>query len=167
MSKNNDTVSYAVGTTPEKLNASMIKFLPELDSDYARFPLHRERWYQPKETAPKGEPCLVKSDADAGIRKDYVYCKAAPFGPGYYSLMCKVAYVNLYTKLDSLQPGTCGCGCNAADRAAMDEYDDVKRVIHARHLSPRPDDGVAAAKQISDSQSLAGGAHIYDTFAAM
>jgi hypothetical protein len=147
--------TYAVGKSPEAVNASMIKFLPELDSDYARFPMHHPRWYQPREKGPKGESCFVKADADAGVRKDYAYCKAGPFGPGYYLLMCKVSYINLYTKLGSLEPGTCGCACNAADRVAMDEFDDVRRVLHGRQCSPSPDDAAAAASSIQEGKSWA------------
>jgi hypothetical protein len=151
-------MSYAVGKPADQINARMIKFLPELDSDYAKFPMHHERWYKPTEKmGPKGEPCYIKatpSDFEGNIRKkDYVLCKAAPHGPGYYLLMCRVAYINLYTKLDSLTPGTCGCACSAADRVLMDEFDDVKKVLHGRQLSPKPDDVTAYESSMTEAQN--------------
>jgi hypothetical protein len=143
-------------TKPAKeLNASMIKFLPELDSDYARYPMGHERWYQPGEKAPKGEPCFVKCSDPSVLKKDYAYCKRGSFGPGYYSLMTKIAYVNLYSKHDSQQPGTCGCACNAEDRKAIDEHDDVKRLMYGRQMSPRPNDGAAETRAMNESQGMA------------
>jgi hypothetical protein len=154
-------MSCLVSKPAVEINKSMIKFLPELDSDYARYPMHHQRWYQPSEKGPKGEDCFMK-EPDQGIRKDYVFCKNGFKGPGYYLLMTKTAYVNLYTKLDSLQPGTCGVACNGADRKAMDEYDDVKRVIYGRQMSPKPDDAVAGDRALGEAQGMAAAAYAGD-----
>eukprot|EP00534_Pseudo-nitzschia_fraudulenta_P002326 CAMPEP_0201124034 /NCGR_PEP_ID=MMETSP0850-20130426/10128_1 /ASSEMBLY_ACC=CAM_ASM_000622 /TAXON_ID=183588 /ORGANISM="Pseudo-nitzschia fraudulenta, Strain WWA7" /LENGTH=156 /DNA_ID=CAMNT_0047391213 /DNA_START=123 /DNA_END=593 /DNA_ORIENTATION=- len=140
----------------------MIKFLPELDSDYARFPMHHKRWYQPQEKGPKGEPCFVKADNPEVVKRDYVYCKVGAFGTGYYSLMTKVAYVNLYNKIDSLQPGTCGCACNAMDRKAMDEHDDVKRILYGRHMASTPCDDKAEKRTLAESEGMVAAAYAMD-----
>lgn len=144
------------------MNRNMINFLPELASDYARYPMHHERWYQPGETDPKGGPCFIKGGDVSTIKKDYAYCKQGSFGPGYYSLMTKISYVNLYTKLDSMQPGTCGIACNSADRKAMDEYDDVKRLMYGRHMASRPCDTVAEKIMMDEAQGMANAAHAMD-----
>ena len=139
-----------------EINASLVKFLPELkDSDYAKYPMKHERWYEPTETAPNGEPCFVAAVADASAedanaaKKNYVFCRKTPQGmpPGYFSLMTHVAYVNLYDKLDSVRPtpgGCCGIGGDPAERAEFDQWDDVKRVIWSRQLASKPDDDFAA-----------------------
>ena len=151
-------MSSLVSKPAKEINASMIKFLPELDSDYARYPMHHERWYQPSEKGPKGEPCFL-AGPDAGVKKDYAYCKRGVKGPGYYSLMTKVSYVNLYSKIDSLQPGTCGIACNSADRKLMDEHDDVKRVLYGRQFSPKPCDAAAGKRAMDEAQGMASAAY--------
>jgi hypothetical protein len=150
-------------TKPAKeLNASMVKFHPELDSDYARYPMYHKRWLQPSEKGPKGEPCFLKCDDPSVVKKDYTYCKRGNFGPGYYSLMTKVAYVNLYTKHDSMQPGTCGIACNAADRNAIDEHDDVRRLLYARQNSSKPSDTAADKQAMDVAQGMAIAAYTTD-----
>lgn len=146
----------------DELNRNMVKFLPELASDYARYPMHHERWYNPGEKAPKGEPCFVKGGDVSTLKKDYVFCKYGNFGPGYYSLMTKAAYVNLYNKLDSMQPGTCGIACNSADRKAMDEYDDVKRLLYGRHMASKPCDTKAEKRMMDESEGMANAAYGMD-----
>jgi len=75
----------------KELNSSMVKFHPELSSDYAHYPMNHKRWLQPSEKGPNGEPCYVKGGDPSLRKKDYVYCKRGAFGPGYYSLMTKVS----------------------------------------------------------------------------
>lgn len=152
-------MSSFVSKPADELNRSMIKFLPELASGYARYPMHRERWYQPGEKGPKGEPCFMKGGDVDTLRIDYVYCKAGCFGRGYYSLMTKISYVNLYNKLDSMQPATCGIACNSADRKAMDEYDDVNRLLYGRQMAARPCDSTAEKRMMDESQGMAQAAH--------
>jgi hypothetical protein len=140
----------------------MVKFYPELDSDYARYPMYHKRWLQPSEKGPKGEPCFLKCDDPTVVKKDYMYCKRGNFGPGYYSLMTKVAYVNLYTKHNSMQPGTCGIACNAADRKAIDEHDDVRRLLYARYNSSKPFDTAAVEQAMNVSHAIAIAAYTAD-----
>jgi hypothetical protein len=150
-------MSAIVSKSSDEINKSMVKFLPELSSEYAKYPMHYKKWYDPTQKGPKGESCFIKSSDNniSVIKMDYAYCKRGPLGPGYYSLMTKVSYVNLYTKLLSMSPLTCSIGCNSADRKAMDEYDDVKRVIYGRHFSPRPDDTAAGKRALDESEGIA------------
>ena len=138
--------------TSTQLNASLVKYLPELASDYATYPMHHERWYEPTEKGKKGEPCFVSSDTNVGVKLDYVYCKNAPYGPGYYSLLCKTSYYTLYSKIQTSCPTAC-CACSKAARKDYDEWDDVKRLIYARQVAVRPDDGQAAVDAISESKA--------------
>lgn len=117
--------------------------------------MNNKRWYGPGEKGPKGEPCFVKGGSPDIVKKDYAYCKTGSFGPGYYSLMTRIAYTNLYTKHQTIQPGTCGCACNAADRKLMDEHDTVNRLLYGRQLSPRPCDGAAEKRAMNESEGMA------------
>ena len=157
-------MSSLVSKPADEINRSMVKFLPELSSDYATYPMHHKRWYQPNEKGPKGEPCFMKGDDMSIVKRDYAYCKRGVMGPGYYSLMTKISYVNLYSKLDSMQPGTCGVACNSMDRKAIDEHDDVKRVIYGRHFAPRPCDTAAGKRAMAESEGMAAAAHGLNTF---
>jgi hypothetical protein len=55
-------MSCLVSKPAVEINRSMIKFSPELDSDYARYRMHHQQpcWYQPIEKGPKGEDCFMK-----------------------------------------------------------------------------------------------------------
>jgi hypothetical protein len=157
-------MSSIITKSAKELNASMIKFLPELDSDYARYPMSHKRWlYQAEDKGPKGEPCFVKGFDPSVLKKDYAYCKNGHLGPGYYSLMTKVAYVNLYAKHCSQQPGTCGCAFNAKDLKAIDEHDDVRRLLYARQMSPRPCDVAAETRAMKESDGMAIAAYAGDS----
>ena len=144
------------------VNKAMVEFLPELDSEYATYPMHHKRWYRANEKGPKGEPCFIKHQGDPAtvpVKKDYAYCTDAPNGNGYYSLMCRTSYVNLYYKLKSLAPqATCGGGCfaNQATRDTLDRYDDCKRVVYMRQKCiPKPDDKLASDLVMSNAQDSA------------
>ena len=74
-----------------------------------------------------GQPCFVelekkKKDNGKGednsrmMKQDYVYCKMGNLGkeygncgPGFYHLMTKIAYTNLYNKYESEIPTLAGC----------------------------------------------------------
>ena len=142
-----------VSKSPDEINRILAKFHPELASTYAKYPMECPKWKQYSERGPKGEPCFIRG-ANTGVKMDYVYCERAP-EPGYYSVLCKISYVNLYAKHTGMTPGVCGCGCTAAARKEFDEWDDAHRILHARHKSRKPDDGVAARDAIAESQLTA------------
>ena len=135
------------------INKALVEFLPELDSEYATYPMNYPRWYEPCEQGPKGEPCFIASNLSSvnaikkvAIKKDYAYCSRGPNGPGYYSLLCHYAYVVLYQKVKTLAPQSAACPCfNSKEvRDALDRHDDCQRVMYMRQLSTdKPDDRLA------------------------
>ncbi|CAJ1936405.1 unnamed protein product [Cylindrotheca closterium] len=137
----------------EEINAILKKIMPECDSEYARYPMAYPRWLKLGEKGPKGEPTWIKSDQNAGIKKDYVYGRG-PGGPAYYHLLTTNAYVNLYTKVSNARPGGC-CAFSAEAREKVDEWDCANRILHARHVSKIPNDGEAAKAQMASAKDSA------------
>ena len=146
-----------------KINSTLIEFLPELESEYSKYPMKHERWLQPNEKGPKGEPCFVATTTEAEetkVKKDYTFCKKGPNGKGYYSLMCRVSYINLHNRIGSLAPAGCGgglCPCFAspANREEFDRYDDCKRVIFMRQFCSIPNDEKASKQVMNNAVATA------------
>jgi hypothetical protein len=132
------------------INAKMAKFVPELVSAYALYPMKRVRWLDPKEIGPRGEPCFIATSTNAGVKPNYVYGRG-PYGTGYYSLMTRVPYVNIYSRLQNQPPVRC-CALSKEARNEMDEFDDVRRIVYNRSVSTRPDDVVAAGDAIAKAR---------------
>jgi hypothetical protein len=63
----------------ENMNRKMKRFVPELESEYATYPLQRTRWLDLKEKGPKGEPMWIKGPQSEEIKMDYVF-GAGPYG---------------------------------------------------------------------------------------
>eukprot|EP00980_Cylindrotheca_fusiformis_P006624 scaffold1390_cov138-Cylindrotheca_fusiformis.AAC.27 len=137
----------------EELNAIMRKFLPELDSKYATYPMAYPKWYTLGEKGPNGEPMWIQSKTNVGVKKDYVYGRG-PGGPAYYHLLTQNAYVNLYSRIANEAPVAC-CACSAAQRKEMDEWDSVRRIVHARHVSNVPNDQIAKQQQMNVAKGVA------------
>ena len=150
---------------PGQVNASLIEFLPELESEYSKYPMKHKRWLQPNEKGPKGEPCFVattttEANEETTVKKDYTFCKKGPNGKGYYSLMCRVSYINLHNRIGSLAPAGCGgglCPCFAsqANRDEFDRYDDCKRVIFMRQFCSVPNDDKASKQVMNNAVATA------------
>lgn len=153
-------VNAKMATDNERLketNAKMVKFVPELASKYAKWPLHRERWAQVGETDDDGKPIFVPVAKQGTMKEDYVYCCLAPkdTGAGYYHLLHPVSYVNLFKRLESEAPPT-GCCCgSAAVKNEYDEYDDVRTIVYNRSVASKPDDTQAAKDAIAKAQGVA------------
>jgi hypothetical protein len=135
-------------------NAKMVRFVPELASEYAKYPMKHARWFDPKEKDPKGKPCFIQSDTDVGPKPDYVFGRGK-FGHGYYHIMTLEAYQNLYARMTHEFPGGC-CYCFiSAARKEVDNYDDVKRIVYNRSVATKPDDGVAAQDAMNKAKDTA------------
>jgi hypothetical protein len=137
----------------EDTNRIMVKFLPELASEYAKFPMKGDKkWFTPgaNQKGLKGEPCFIASTQNAGFKMDYVWGRG-PCGLGYYSLLTKEAQVNLYSRINLEAPGF---SCSKGARKEYDEYDDVKRLMFARYKSPKADDDLAQKAALDDSKGL-------------
>jgi hypothetical protein len=129
------------------MNANMVKFVPEFASEYAAYPLNRDRWLQPDEKDPKGRFCFVKGGSNAVPKMDYVFGRG-PFGEGYYSLLTKNAYKNLHARMTNEAPAGC-CACSKAARKEIDEYDDVRRMVYNRSVATVPNDSSKDAIEIA------------------
>lgn len=150
--KGENVGNMSTNNTAEEMNRKMVKFLPELASSFAVYPMRRDRWYSPTEKGPNGQALYIAS-SNNGIKLDYVYGRGQ-CGEGYYSLLTKVSYINLYSRVSNECPSTC-CACTKEARIAYDEWDDVKRLMHARQASPIPDDGVAKDAAIRQAKDTA------------
>ena len=149
---------------PGQVNSSLIEFLPELESEYSKYPMTHERWFQPNEKGPKGEPCFVAAttttevEEETTVKKDYTFCKTGPNGTGYYSLLCRVSYINLHNRIGSVAPTGCGGGCpcfaSKANREEHDRYDDCKRVIFMRSVCSVPNDKKASNHVINSATAM-------------
>jgi hypothetical protein len=137
-----------------RMNRIMVKFLPELASEYAKFPMEGDKpWHTPNQKGLKGEPCFMASAQNAGVKMDYVWGRG-PCGLGYYSLLTKEAQANLYSRINSEAPG-CGCACSKGARKEYDEHDDVSRLMFARHKSRKRDDAAAQIAALKASKGAA------------
>lgn len=130
------------------MNAKMARVVPELASSYATYPMAHSRWLKSNECGPRGEPCFLKSDGSREMKMDYAYGKG-PYGEGYYHMLTREAYVNLYGRITNEAPACCACGKKASN--AYDEYDDGKRLLYIRWHARVPNDvsaqeGMDAAK---------------------
>lgn len=139
----------------EAMNEKLAKYLPELaESSYGEYPLHHKRWLDPGERGPSGEPCFIPATQDGGVKKHYVWGKG-PNGMGYYHLLTRPAYQNLYRTIAHKPPNSRCCACSAAARKELDEWDDVRRIMYNRTVSPVPDDNVAQQAAIAKAQGTA------------
>ena len=137
-----------------EINTIMAKHVPELASPYAKYPMKHEKWYGANHKGKKGEPCFLSSSQNAGVKMDYVWGKG-PLGPGYYSLLTKAAYVNLYSRVNSEAPGECCCVFSAEARTKIDEWEEIKRIMHARYVAPQPDDAAGLKRALQDAKVTA------------
>merc|ERR1712232_1428606 len=95
------------------------------------------------DTADKGEPCFIASREDTGIKPDYVFGRG-PRGFGYYHMMTRNAYENLYSRLAIEAPVACCCAFSKAKRQEAYDRDDVKQLMYNRSIARRPDDEISA-----------------------
>lgn len=131
----------------EEVNEAFAFYCPELKVKCARYPMKYDRWLNFKQTY-EGKPTFIPAKTDEGLKDCYVYCKAAPCGKGYYHVLTKTAYVNLYTRLMSEgPPGGC-CKPKPKDLRTTDQWDTARRYVYARSRCSRPDDAAAVEQQI-------------------
>lgn len=123
-------------TDAARLNSLLAKHLPELNNEYARYPMKRDAWLSPDGTAPDGQPLFIASPTFAGFKQQYVYCNNSQFkwGKGYYHVLTKQAYVHLYNVNHNKVGGTC---CSSAEDRELDE---VVRLVKCRAWGSLPND---------------------------
>jgi hypothetical protein len=138
----------------DTMNAKFVKYVPELASEYAKYPMSYPRWLDPKEKDNKGRPCFMESQVDAGLKMDYVYGRGK-FGRGYYHMMTREAYTSIHPRMRSEAPGG-SCSCfSASARKEVDAHDDVKRIMYNRSVASIPNDVVAASDAIEGARQTA------------
>lgn len=135
------------------INQKMKEVAPELDSQFARYPLKRPRWLSFSEKDPEGKPIFLPADGTTELKRDYVRGRG-PKGEGYYHLLNQHAYRNLHHRLRNQAPAQC-CACTKSARQHYNEYSDVQTVVYNRSLASKPDDGVGAKEAIAISQMTA------------
>ena len=133
---------------PSEVNKAFALYCPELSVPCAQYPMKHDRWLNFQEKY-EGKPTFIAAETpDEKFKVGYVYCKAAPRGRGYYHVLTKTAYVNLYTRLMSEgPPGSC-CKPKPKDLRTADQWDTARRYVYARSRCSRPDDVQAAEQQI-------------------
>ena len=133
-----------------KLNEKMVRFAPELASEYAKYPLSYPSWIRPTGNGPKNSPCFESAPRGSAMKMDYVH-GPGPKGFGYYHLLTREAYVILYARLTNEMPGCC-CDCRPTVRKEVSDWDDVKTVVYNRSVATKPDDVQAKKDAISLAQ---------------
>ena len=134
----------------DEVNLAFAIICPELKSRYAVYPFpakYGDHWLTPNREAEfQGKPVVLLAKKEDGMKEDYVYCKAAPLGPGYYHVLTKVAYVNLYTRIQNQGNGK--KFFFFGDRKHADQWDTCRRIVYNRCRANRPDDRHAAEAAI-------------------
>lgn len=131
----------------------MKEVAPELDSQFARYPMKRPRWLDLSEKDPQGKPIFLPANGSTGLKQDYVRGRG-PRGEGYYHLLNRNAYRNLHQRLHSQAPAQC-CSCTKSARQYYNEYNDVQTIVYNRSVASKPDDGLGAKEAIEISQTTA------------
>lgn len=134
----------------EEVNMAFATICPELKSRYAVYPFpvkHGERgWLNPSpDKVFEGKPTVLLAKKEDGMKEDYVYCKVGPVGPGYYHVLCKTAYVNLYTRIQNQGSGKFLC---FGDKKHADQWAISRKIVYNRSRAHRPDDAHAAEAAI-------------------
>ena len=130
-----------MGDKNAKTNEKMVKFAPELASEYAKYPLSYRSWMSPDAQGPKNSPCFISAPRGAPMKMDYVH-GPGPKGFGYYHVLTRDSYVILYARLTNEMPGCC-CDCRPTVRQEVSDWDDVKTICYNRSVATKPDDAQA------------------------
>ena len=89
-----------------------------------------------------GNNCFIETTQNEGVKEDYVYSEDSE--PGYYHLLTKQAYIQLYKDLETKEPSL-PCCWDKAGAKKYDEYARVKKIVYNRSIASKPDDKVAIA----------------------
>lgn len=84
-----------------KVNQQMASICPELASKYAQYPLEGYSSWLNFEDETDGKPAFLAASQDGGLKEHNVWCMK---GKGYYHLLTKVSYVNLYNRVGNSPP---------------------------------------------------------------
>jgi hypothetical protein len=136
--------------SPDEKNAQMRSVFPELASPYAEYPMTREAWLSPDGTGPKSAPAFT-AGANVGPKPDYVY-GPGPKTTGYYHILTRESYKNLYARTSNEAPVGCCCFGNTPE---VEAWDTTKRITYNRSLASKPNDQLAAQEAIEIARQKA------------
>ena len=140
-----------------EVNRELCRVAPVLASPHARYPLHKKnRWLQPFETTVDGKPAfiptkefphsLIELDTDL---PDYVW-GYGPLGKGYYHLLTREAYKNLFDYMNIAEFGGLSFFLKVMNtpcyRRKSRELHEIKAIIHNRCCSKTPEDVIPYGK---------------------
>mmetsp|Transcript_25100 Transcript_25100/g.37094 ORF Transcript_25100/g.37094 Transcript_25100/m.37094 type:complete len:160 (+) Transcript_25100:122-601(+) len=133
----------------EDMNTKMARIVPELKSVYAKYPMKRNLWLDPRAQANTGEPAFIPhpNNSTTPIKPDYVWGPGT-LGFGYYHLLTRDSYLGLFRRLQNDAPAQC-CACSAEASKIYNDHTDVKMIVYNRSVASRPDD-VLAKKEAMD-----------------
>ena len=134
-----------------EVNKAFAATCPELKSKYASYPIPQEystRWLALDGKDEDGNRVVILTEHDKGFKEHYVFCKNAPLGKGYYHMLTKCAYVNLYSRLMSEGSGAPCLSFSTANRMRADQWETTRRVVYNRSRANRPDDVVGAEQAV-------------------
>lgn len=133
------------------MQQKIVRYVPELDSKHAAFPMEHENWLAPNGKAPDGAPGFVEGPNN-GRKQDYVYARGLN-GPGYYHVLTKYAHVAAYEKF--MNAGHVSCCSSFLRTSEYDEWDSVRLVLHARTRAARANDFAAKKSQMNEAMGTA------------
>lgn len=129
-----------------KVNKQMAATCPELASKYARYPLEGYSAWLGCDQEIDCKPAFIAALQDAGMKENYVWCKVGMKGKGYYHLLTKMSYVNLYNRIENSPPGAC-CGVGGSYEET-EAWETTKMYLYNRSRAPRPDDTAGASSAV-------------------
>ena len=138
-----------------EMNKAMAQMIPELDSEYARTPMARNRWNAPSETLDDGTPCFLPADKETGKRQDYIWMpKIKDLPSGYYHLATQEAYIQINLRLRKHRPGLFRRrnSCNVDKKM----YKQIRNIMQNRIICDVPDDAHAQRLKLLGLQSQGG-----------
>jgi len=143
-----------MGDKIAETNAKMVRFCPELASQYAKYPLQGKQWMNPSAKSPKGDPLFISAPKGSALKMDYAH-GAGRKGWGYYHMSTVDSYKILYARLTMEMPGGCCCAVTPSAMKEVSEWDDVKTICYNRSVASIPDDVQAKKDAISIAQGVA------------
>lgn len=130
-----------------EMNARMAELVPELDTDLARTPLYRSRWYDVSEEFEKGVPCFIPAEKEEKKKRDYIWMpKRKDLQAGYYHLSTQESFVQAYDLFRRRIPRR-GLRRLCKRKTHQDVVDaKIKEVLYNRFAFDLPPDDVHAAR---------------------
>lgn len=137
----------------DDLNDMMTMLVPELDSEYAAFPMAMDRWLAPEDTLENRDLCFIPAlHEDDYLLPDYIWMPERKglrnLPAGYYHLKTHEAYIEVYARLKKAHPGLLS---HKRDRQL---YCKLQEVIENRLMCDIPDDAEAARMRLFNTSNL-------------